>query len=118
MLEYLCYVFFAVSADMTGSQKRHDELKNQLREDLKDELRKITESPGKTDSNARAAQIAEYFELVFECVYTRRNFLNVITLNSRNPVEPDIDLVILQALLNGKSKIFTHYLNEFINMFI
>ena len=29
------------------------------------------------------------------------NFLNVISLNSRNPVEPDIDLPILQALLNG-----------------
>jgi hypothetical protein len=31
--------------------------------------------------------------------------LNVISLNSRNPVEPDIDLVILQALLYGKKKI-------------
>jgi hypothetical protein len=45
----------------------------------------------------------DYFELVYECIHTRNNFLNVISLNSRNPVEPDIDLVILQALLTATS---------------
>lgn len=94
-------------------------MKKKLREELADELREIggdtsaptaakaarkppgpTTEPGKT----RAVDKTDYFELVYECVHTRTNFLNVISLNSRNPVEPDIDLVILQALLNGKHR--------------
>jgi hypothetical protein len=54
------------------------------------------------DHPTRVVDTTDYFELVYECIHTRPNFLNIISLNSRNPVEPDIDLVILQALLNGK----------------
>ena len=43
----------------------------------------------------------DYFELVYECIDTRKIFLNIVSLTARNPVEPDIDLAILQALLNG-----------------
>lgn len=54
------------------------------------------------NAKTRAVDKTDYFELVYECIHTRNNFLNIISLNSRNPVEPDIDLVILQALLIGK----------------
>jgi hypothetical protein len=46
--------------------------------------------------------LTDYFELVYECIDTRINFLNIVSLNARSPVEPDIDLAILRALLNGK----------------
>jgi hypothetical protein len=106
------------SIDSSVVFKRNDDLKNKLREELKEELGKISSggdgpaaNPAKAprkngptpgDNNERTPDTTDYFELVYECVHTRKNFLNVITLNSRNPVEPDIDLVILQALLNGK----------------
>ncbi|CAF3539975.1 unnamed protein product [Rotaria socialis] len=92
--------------DQNILQKRQEEIKIHLREDLKDELRKITglnDSSTNVEIHARADEIAEYYELVYACISTRRNFLNIISLNSRNPVEPDIDLVILQALLNATS---------------
>jgi hypothetical protein len=43
----------------------------------------------------------DYFELVYECIHTRINFLNIVSLNAQSPVEPDIDLAILHALLKG-----------------
>jgi hypothetical protein len=106
------------SGDSSAALKSLEELKNKLREELKHELRAISgagdtaptsaDKPGrknpagKGDASARVVDTTDYFELVFECIDTRTNFLNVISLNSRSPVEPDIDLVILQALLNGK----------------
>ena len=54
------------------------------------------------NNNTRVVDLTEYyFGLVYQCLDTRRNFLNVISLNSRNPVESNIDVAILQALLNG-----------------
>ncbi|CAF4435607.1 unnamed protein product [Rotaria sp. Silwood2] len=60
----------------------------------------------KTPATAREAvkkevDTTDYFELVYECIHTQPTFLNVISLNSRSPVEPDIDLAILEALLNA-----------------
>ena len=94
--------------------KRYEELKHKLREELKDEFRAFNGDPlspsaGKppnkllatTTNPKREVGTTDYFELIYECIHTRPNFVNVISLNSRNPVEPDIDLVILQALLNG-----------------
>ncbi len=107
------------SSDPNIVLKRFDDLKHKLREELKAELRAIsgvietipgTNKPARrplgstTDNNTRVVDTTDYFELVYECIHTRPNFLNIISLNSRNPVEPDIDLVILQALLNGKKK--------------
>jgi hypothetical protein len=107
--------FWLFSNDPNILLKRNDEIKNKLHEELKDELRAISsagdapaakplhKSPATTaDKKPRVVDSTDYFELVYECLQTRRNFLNIISLNSRNPVEPDIDLVILQALLNGK----------------
>ncbi|UJR33550.1 hypothetical protein I4U23_020992 [Adineta vaga] len=107
------------NADPTTISKRFDDLKKKLREELKEELQAISgtgdtstsvggKTPRKssattTDKNARVVDSTDYFELVYECIHTRRRFLNIISLNSRNPVEPDIDLVILQALLNATS---------------
>ena len=95
-------------------------MKNKLREELKNELLAISggsnaanpdkskrlqnDTAATTDRPTRSNDKVDYFELVYECVLTRTNFLNVISLNSRYPVEPDIDLVILQALLNGNKK--------------
>ena len=55
-----------------------------------------------TDNNRRVVDATDYFELVYECVYQRSNFLNVISLDPDDLVEPDIDLAIFKALLNGK----------------
>jgi hypothetical protein len=100
--------------------KRYEELKNKLREDLKGEVRGISGAgdaagDGKTarkntltkgETKPRPVDTTDYFELVYECIHTRTHFLNIVSLNSRSPVEPDIDLAILQALLNGKEKIY------------
>ena len=124
-----CIAFSFCSVDQAIRLKRteeikhkvRDEFKNKLREELKHELRAISGGadgaaaggPGKGECKGsqptkggedREEDKTDYFELVFECIDTRKNFLNVISLNARNPVEPDIDLVILQALLNGKKK--------------
>ena len=61
----------------------------------------------KDERPPRSPDTRDYFQMVFECVHTRHNFLNIITLDARNPVEPDIDLAILRALLNGKPSIHT-----------
>ena len=86
-----------------------DELKNKLREELKHDISKIsgvintgTARAAKKDKQEPAADAIDYFELVYECVHTRINFLNVVSLDSRNTAEPDIDLAILHALLKGK----------------
>jgi hypothetical protein len=100
--------------------KRYHELKNKLREDLKAEVRGISgagDASGagddkiprkntltKGETKPRPVDTTDYFELVYECIDTRIHFLNIVSLNSRSPVEPDIDLAILQALLNGKEK--------------
>ncbi len=110
---------FFFSLDPNIVLKRTEELKNKLREELKDELGGISganeaatphsktarrNTAATTDNNPRVVDTTDYFELVYECIHTRNNFLNPISLNSRSPVDPDIDLVILQALLNGKRK--------------
>ncbi|CAF4284592.1 unnamed protein product, partial [Rotaria sordida] len=86
--------------------KYYDELKIKLREDLKDELLSINGSvdiPATPDNHAHLTDNKDNFELVYECIYTRRNFLHIINLRSRHLVEPDIDLAILQALLKATS---------------
>jgi hypothetical protein len=110
-----CLLF---SLDASTVARRVDELKNKLRDELREELRGISGEgagaprtsrksvPTATNAKARADDPTDYFELVYECVHTRPNFLNIISLNSRTSVEPDIDLAILQALLNGKINYF------------
>ncbi|CAF4493127.1 unnamed protein product, partial [Rotaria sp. Silwood2] len=96
----------AANIDPNILKKRYDDLKSKLREELKAELRAIsgsTDTPNPTDNKARSIDTTDYFQLVYDCVHTRTNFLNVISLNSRHTGEPDIDLVILQALLNATS---------------
>ena len=117
----MVHLAFSFSMEPSVLLRRYDELKSRLREDLKDELAAIsgagdaaaagtTKTPrkgapgAKADTKAREVDKTDYFALVYECIDTRPNFLNVISLNSRSPVEPDIDLVILQALLNGKQQ--------------
>ena len=95
------------SLDPATLAQRHDKLKKKLHEKLTEDLQEIyaVEESGKTNQNRSkgdtSAKAKKCFELVYECVHTRHNFLNIITLDPRNPVEPDIDLAILRALLNG-----------------
>jgi len=100
--------------------RRCNELKNKLRDELREEINEINGVGDVTRANlakaprrnalttsekkARTTDTIDYFELVYECIDTRINFLNVVSLNSRSPVDPDIDIAILQALLNGKNK--------------
>ena len=89
--------------------KRHEELKNKLRQELKNEILEISgagdgatgKGTRKNEKKPRATDETDYFELVYECIDKRINFLNVVSLDSRILVEPDIDLAILQALLRG-----------------
>lgn len=94
-------------------------MKNKLREELKQELLAISgagdagaggggKSARKGDKKPRTTDETDYFELVYECVDKRINFLNVVSLDSRILVEPDIDLAILQALLKGKHQHTSH----------
>ena len=105
---------------MNGSV-RLEELKNKLREELKEEIFQIsggvqkgTTGTGKKDKQTSTAVVTDYFEQIFECVHTRTNFLNVVSLDSRNLAEPDIDLAILHALLRGKH---THNVSSIENFF-
>ncbi len=95
--------------DPTIVSKRYDELKKKLYDEVKDELNAISGvRPSRksihliSEKKPRTTDATDYFELVYECINTRINFLNVVSLNSRSNAEPDIDLAILQALLNGK----------------
>ncbi len=106
--------------DPTILARRCNELKNKLRDELRDEINEINGVGDVTRANLaraprrnalptnekkpRTTDTIDYFELVYECINTRINFLNVVSLNSRSPVDPDIDIAILQALLNGKNK--------------
>jgi hypothetical protein len=97
--------------DPTIVSKRYDELKNKLHDEVKNELNAISGvRPSHksihliSEKKPRTTDATDYFELVYECINTRINFLNVISLNSRSNAEPDIDLAILQALLNGKEQ--------------
>ena len=108
---------FHFSLDAGNLLRRYEELKHKLREELKDDLREISgtgdgakssagkgvrkESSAKTNAATSPADSTDYFELVYQCVDTRTNFLNIVSLQPRTSVEPDIDVAILQALLNG-----------------
>lgn len=96
------------SLDPNTLLQRYDTLKKSLRRDLEEDLKNIhgdqnsanaAHTSEKTDG---VSERAACFELVYECIHTKHNFLNIITLDSRNPVEPDIDLAILRALLSGE----------------
>ncbi|CAF4658237.1 unnamed protein product, partial [Rotaria sp. Silwood2] len=58
---------------------------------------------GPSDPSTPTNKRNDSFELVYECLHKRRNFLNIINLNSRDSIELDFDLIILKALLNATS---------------
>jgi hypothetical protein len=110
---------FYFSLDPANLLRRYEELKHKLREELKEDLREISgtadgskssagkgvpkNSSGKPNAPANPTDSTDYFELVYQCIDTRTNFLNIVCLKPRTSVEPDIDVAILQALLNGKT---------------
>lgn len=44
------------------------------------------------------------FELMFKCISERFDLLHIITLDRKKPTEPEIDVAILRALLNGNGR--------------
>ncbi|CAF3703303.1 unnamed protein product [Rotaria socialis] len=94
-------------------QRFDDELKDKIREALGATFfeisdigngEKIDENTATTDESTRhESDSNDYFELIYECIKTRRKLLNVIRLNARNLVEPDMDIAILRAVLNAIS---------------
>ncbi len=76
-----------------------DEKKSKLREKLPIIDNKI--NTGSTVNLSDVNDEIDYFELIYECIEKRNLFLNFIDLKVHNHIEPDIDLAILQALLNG-----------------
>ncbi|CAF3667461.1 unnamed protein product [Rotaria sp. Silwood1] len=115
------------SSNVAALLSRRDGLKNQLREALKAELYAIggVSNPPTISSDKKASKNStttmetknqdidspDYFALVYECITTRRKFLNIVSLNSQSPVEPDIDLAILRALLRATSGSDAHKTN-------
>jgi hypothetical protein len=49
----------------------------------------------------------EDFQFIYQCIEKQMIFLNFIDFKLHNHLEPDVDLAILQALLNGNQNIFT-----------
>lgn len=105
------------SIDQSIIDKRDEEIKDKLREACEEEICEISGGHDKkvsktdkdstkntsptTNNKASSKKKIDYFQLVYECIHYRKNFLNIFTFNHRNPFENDIDLFILQALLNG-----------------
>ena len=90
-------------------EEKTEEIKSKLREKL--ELID-TKSKTSTDTDLHSENDGiDYFELIYECVEKRNIFLNFIDLKAYSRSEPDIDLAILQALLNGKQKLIEFEFN-------
>ncbi|CAF4619850.1 unnamed protein product [Rotaria sp. Silwood1] len=85
------------TAESDFSSEQKDQIKNKLREKLKicnNEMNQIISNEN-VETN--------YFELIYECIETRKILLNIINFNAHSLVELDMDLAILQALLNATS---------------
>ncbi|CAF5025409.1 unnamed protein product, partial [Rotaria sp. Silwood1] len=105
-----------------------EEIKNKLREALNKELCEIggvtnvSQASKDTSTSEKLTPIMEtksqevdsidYFESVYRCVTQRQKFLNIVSLNTKSPVEPDIDLTILKALLKATSGCSVNKTNE------
>ncbi|CAF3712040.1 unnamed protein product [Rotaria sp. Silwood1] len=55
------------------------------------------------ETKSQEVDSIDCFESVYRCVTQRLKFLNIVSLNAKGPVEPDIDLAILKALLKAIS---------------
>ncbi|CAF1268684.1 unnamed protein product [Rotaria sp. Silwood1] len=84
-------------AESDFSSEQKDQIKNKLREKLKI----CNNEMNQTISNENVE--INYFELIYECIETRKILLNIINFNAHSLVELDMDLAILQALLNATS---------------
>ena len=89
------------SADSSPSEDKDDQIKAKLREKLL--LLDMKLSSSSTTETSDGNDGIDYFQLVYECIHTRRVFLNFIDLKVHSHIEPDLDLAILQALLKGRT---------------
>ncbi len=98
--DYL-FSFVVFSEDPSTIREKNEQIKTKLREKLQ-----IIDNKLNSGSMMNLSDGIDYFELIYECIETRNIFLNFIDLKVHSHIEPDIDLAILQALLNGKQNIF------------
>lgn len=63
----------------------------------KEEKRKSRENEETTESSGQNGKTE--FELMFKCISERFDLLHIITVDVKNPTEPEIDVAILRALL-------------------
>ena len=84
-----------ISSDQVSSDDKTEQLKAKLREKLEITTNKL---------NIDSSDQTNYFELIYECIDQRNIFLNFIDIKVHSDTEPDVDLAILQALLNGNHK--------------
>lgn len=81
------------SLDRSLEFERNEQMKTKIYEKLNFVHLEINECPLEI----------EYFRLIYECIESRKIFLNFVDFKVHSNLQRDIDLAILQALLNGKS---------------
>lgn len=90
------------SDESPSADDKHEQIKRKLREKLQVIDMKLNSSSSTETSDGNDG--IDYFELVYECIHTRRVFLNFIDLKVHGHIGPDLDLAILQALLSGEGE--------------
>jgi hypothetical protein len=116
----LC-VRFRFSSERQNTARPTNSIKTKLREELHKEIIEICgivdrgttkneKKPETTNGRPRrrsmvATNVNECFDWVYECVSTRSNYLNIVSMKMGVSGTPEIDRVILQALLNGKHSV-------------
>ncbi|CAF3786458.1 unnamed protein product [Rotaria sp. Silwood1] len=109
----------AEKTSQATQSSRAENIKKQLREALNKELCEIDpvtnvsqasknkntskKLTSKMETKSQEVDSIDCFESVYRCVTQRLKFLNIVSLNAKGPVEPDIDLAILKALLKATS---------------
>ncbi|CAF2799267.1 unnamed protein product [Rotaria sp. Silwood2] len=85
------------TAESDFSPEQKEQIKNKLREKLKINNNEINQTISSENVET------DYFELIYECIETRKILLNIINFNTHSLIEADMDLAILQVLLNATS---------------
>ncbi|CAF4343328.1 unnamed protein product [Rotaria sp. Silwood2] len=96
-----CCDLLAKALHLYKEHYQHDELANETL--IKTNLNAVYAIDGPSDPSTPTNKRNDSFELVYECLHKRRNFLNIINLYSRDSIELDFDLIILKVLLNATS---------------
>lgn len=85
----------------SNTQSECNEKEEQIKAKIREKLQ-IVETQISTSKDLHLNEI-DYFELIYECIDKQYIFLNFIDVKVHTSIELDVDLVILEALLNGKT---------------